>query len=73
LDWTRWSIAHRNERCSPAPFQAQASLTLLAVVSDQTPRWVAERLVENALQDEPWNARLDELRQLAHDELRGGS
>lgn len=52
---------------------AQASLTLLAVVSDQTPRWVAERLVKNALQDEQWNARLDELRQLAHDELRGGS
>jgi hypothetical protein len=52
---------------------AQASLTLLAVVADQTPRWVAERLVKNALQDEQWQARLAELRRLAHDELRDGS
>jgi hypothetical protein len=52
---------------------AQASLTLLAVVADQTPRWVAERLFKNAFQDEHWQARLDELRQQAHDELRAGS
>lgn len=52
---------------------AQASLTLLAVVADQTPRGVAERLFENAIQDEHWQARLEEPRQQAHDELRGGS
>jgi hypothetical protein len=52
---------------------AQASLTLLAVVADQTPRWVAERLFKSALQDEHWQARLDELRQQGHDELGGGS
>jgi hypothetical protein len=34
---------------------------------------VAERLFENALQDEHWQARLEEPRQQAHDELRGGS
>ena len=59
---------HRRRRSS-----SQASLTLLAVVADQTPRGVAERLFENALQDEHWQARLEEPRQQAHDELRGGS
>jgi hypothetical protein len=54
---------------------AQASLTLLAVVADQTPRQIAERLFKQkiALDDKHWQARLDELRRQAHGELRRGS
>jgi hypothetical protein len=54
---------------------AQASLTLLAVVADQTPHQVAERLFKKkiALDDEHWQSRLDELRLQAHDDLRRSS
>jgi hypothetical protein len=54
---------------------AQASLTLLAVVANQTPHQIAERLFKKriALDDKHWQARLDELRRQAHDELGRGS
>jgi hypothetical protein len=49
---------------------AQASLTLLAVVADQTPHQVAERLLKKkiARDDKHWQSRLDELRRQAHDD-----
>jgi hypothetical protein len=54
---------------------AQASLTLLAVIANQTPHQVAEQLFEKriALDDKHWQTRLDELRRQAHVELRPGS
>jgi hypothetical protein len=54
---------------------AQASLTLLAVVADQTPHQVAERLLKKkiARDDKHWQSRLDELRRQAHDDPGRGS
>jgi hypothetical protein len=54
---------------------AQASLTLLAVVADQTPHQVAERLLKEkvARDDKHWQSRLDELRRQAHDDPGRGS
>jgi len=54
---------------------AEASLTLLAVVADQTPHQVAERLLKKkiARDDKHWKSRLDELRRQAHDDPGRGS